>query len=44
MYRKTILENGITVVTESIPYFSTLSSRNFNIAWRQHWEEGLAMA
>jgi len=25
MYRKTILDNGITVVTESIPYFSTVS-------------------
>jgi len=25
MYRKTILENGLTVVTESIPYFSTVS-------------------
>ncbi len=25
MYRKTVLENGLTVVTESIPYFSTVS-------------------
>ncbi|OPY73418.1 MAG: Protease 3 precursor [Syntrophorhabdus sp. PtaU1.Bin058] len=25
MYRKTILDNGLTVVTESIPYFSTVS-------------------
>ncbi len=25
MYKKTILNNGITVVTESIPYFSTVS-------------------
>ncbi len=25
MYRKTVLDNGITVVTESIPYFSTVS-------------------
>lgn len=25
MYRKTILDNGITIVTESIPYFSTIS-------------------
>ncbi|HEX2966771.1 MAG TPA: pitrilysin family protein [Syntrophorhabdaceae bacterium] len=25
MYRKTVLQNGITVVTDSIPYFSTVS-------------------
>jgi predicted Zn-dependent peptidase len=25
MYRKTVLSNGLTVVTESIPYFSTVS-------------------
>lgn len=25
MYKKTVLENGITVVTESIPYYSTVS-------------------
>jgi predicted Zn-dependent peptidase len=25
MYRKTVLENGLTVVTESIPYYSTVS-------------------
>ena len=25
MYKKTVLENGITVVTESIPYLSTVS-------------------
>jgi predicted Zn-dependent peptidase len=25
MYKKTVLDNGITVVTESIPYFSTVS-------------------
>ncbi len=25
MYRKTVLDNGITVVTDSIPYFSTVS-------------------
>lgn len=25
MYRKTVLENGITVITESLPYLSTLS-------------------
>ncbi|HOV90628.1 MAG TPA: pitrilysin family protein [Syntrophorhabdaceae bacterium] len=31
MYRKTILENGITVVTESIPYFSTTS---IGLWWR----------
>jgi predicted Zn-dependent peptidase len=31
MYRKTTLDNGITVVTESIPYFSTVS---LGIWWR----------
>lgn len=25
MYKKTVLQNGLTVVTESIPYFSTIS-------------------
>lgn len=31
MYKKTVLSNGITVVTESIPYFSTVS---LGIWWR----------
>ncbi len=31
MYRKTVLSNGLTVVTESIPYFSTVS---LGIWWR----------
>lgn len=31
MYRKTILDNGITVVTESIPYFSSIS---IGLWWR----------
>jgi len=25
MYRKTVLHNGLTIVTESIPYFSSIS-------------------
>ncbi len=31
MYKKTVLNNGITVVTESIPYFSTVS---LGVWWR----------
>ncbi|HOT41309.1 MAG TPA: pitrilysin family protein [Syntrophorhabdaceae bacterium] len=31
MYRKTLLDNGITVVTESIPYFSSIS---IGLWWR----------
>ena len=31
MYRKTVLDNGIRVVTESLPYFPTVS---FGVWWK----------
>ncbi|MCX8109710.1 MAG: insulinase family protein [Syntrophorhabdaceae bacterium] len=45
MYRKTILDNGITIVTESIPYFSSVS---IGLWWKtgsryeDEWNNGIS--